>query len=151
MHHPWGDLRRRPHINLTWTPLPEQLAAVTDGRERIWMDTTLSQVERRCAICHELAHIDLGHACGDDPALELAASKLAARRLIWITDLESVFGWSLQPAEQADILWVTEAVLQVRLEHLHPAERGLLRRAVEHHRESEQQWDRFFNDEMGIA
>lgn len=135
MHHPWGELRRRRDVTLHWARLPHTLTAVTDGRRSIWMAMGLRQVERRCAIDHELAHIELGHECGPDPSHELAASTRSARRLITVTALEDAVRWTTSLPEMADMLWVTEDVLTVRLHHLHPAETALLRRAAEHHRD----------------
>lgn len=117
--------------------MPEDVLADTDGVTCIRLDSRLLQVERRIAIDHELAHIELGHTCGADPAQELAARRRSARRLIDIKDLAEAVRWTTDVSEVADTLWVTEDVLTTRMQHLHPAERHLLLRATAHHRGDE--------------
>jgi len=136
-YHPWRRLRERPDVDITWTTMPEDVLADTDGLTCIRLDSRLLQVERRIAIDHELAHIELGHTCGADTAQEVAACKLSARRLIGVRDLAEAMRWTTDVSEVADILWVTEDVVITRMQHLHPAERHLLLRATAHHRGDE--------------
>lgn len=136
MYHPWRALREMPRIDVAWIDLPIGLHAETDGQQ-IWIDRRLRQVERRCAIAHEVEHIQRGIPCRDDPADEAAVEKATARRLVDVRDLADALAWTTDHDELADCLWVTPAVLTVRLGNLHPAESRYLHTATAHHREDE--------------
>ncbi|GAA1520354.1 hypothetical protein GCM10009690_24310 [Brevibacterium permense] len=84
------------------------------------------QVERRCTLAHELAHIDLGHTTETTVQEELTARRYAARKLIDWDALVDVFRWAHNAHEAADELWVTPEVLEDRLRALSPTERALL-------------------------
>ncbi|MCT2182891.1 ImmA/IrrE family metallo-endopeptidase [Brevibacterium casei] len=128
MHHPWRELRDRGEgVVLHVTRFTDNRVAATDGSNAIWLDADLLQVERRCAIAHEQAHIDLGHRDCDDPREESAARRLAARKLVDWDDLVDAYRWASCMAEWADELWVTVEVLEDRLKYLHPHELALLR------------------------
>ncbi|GAA1046090.1 ImmA/IrrE family metallo-endopeptidase [Rothia amarae] len=51
-----------PHIEIHPTHLTHA-AAYTDGIKCIWIDRTLTRIEARCAITHELMHIARGDTC----------------------------------------------------------------------------------------
>lgn len=95
----------------------------------------LLQVERRCALAHELGHRTLGHA-GCEPwhpdagrqraRMERNADAWAARKLIALEALCDAGRWTYDRDEAADELWVTRHMLDVRLARLHPVERGRL-------------------------
>lgn len=123
MFHPWRVLRGWHDITVEWRHLPDSQYAVTNGRDRIWIDPRQSQAERRCTIAHEMAHIELGHVNGCSLAEEVAAAVLAARRLIPVRRLADALVWSQHPTEVAETLWVDRDTLETRLAHLHPAER----------------------------
>lgn len=125
-YHPWRELRSREHLELTWANLPPGVRGITDGTTAIWMEVDQLQVERRCTLAHELAHIDLGHTTKTTAAEEQAARRYAAQRLIAWDALVDVFKWAHNALEAADELWVTPEVLEDRLRFLHPNERGLL-------------------------
>lgn len=126
--HPWKALRELDTVAVSWRDdLPSPVHAVTNGRNIIWMAKNLLQVERRCAIQHEQAHIDLGHTNCDDPREEQAARRLTAQKLIAWDALVDVFKWAHTAFEAADELWVTPEVLEDRLRFLRPHEKGLLR------------------------
>ncbi|MDN5585879.1 MAG: ImmA/IrrE family metallo-endopeptidase [Brevibacterium sp.] len=127
MHHPWRELRERGDgVVLHFTRFNDTRVAATNGNNAIWLDQDLLQVERRCAIQHEQAHIDLGHTNCDDPREEQAARRLTAQKLIAWDALVDVFKWAHNALEAADELWVTPEVLGDRLRFLHPHEKGLL-------------------------
>lgn len=130
MIHPWRDLRSRPHITVIWTDLGDRLGA-TDGHSTVWLDDQQLQVERRCTLAHELAHIDLGHTSGCSDRDEIQASRLAARRLIRLDQLADALVWSQHLDVVAEALWVDVPTLRARLDHLHPAERHYLRQRIE--------------------
>ena len=125
-HHPWRDLRSRPHITLSWRDLPPGIRGATDGTSAIWMEVDLLQVERRCTLAHELAHIDLGHTTATTVAEERAARRYAANKLIDWDGLVDVFRWAHNAFEAADELWVTPEVFEDRLRALTHVERHLL-------------------------
>ncbi len=102
----------------------------TDGVRVIVMHPDQSQVQRRCTIAHELAHVELGHTDGCSSVEERAARGLAARWLIDLEDLGDAAVWARSMAELADELWVDADTLAARVEQLHPAEKHYLRRRI---------------------
>ena len=126
-YHPWRELRSRDHLELTWADLPPGVRGMTDGTSAIWMEPEQLQVERRCTLAHELAHIDLRHTTKPTVREEQTARRLAAQKLIEWDALVDVFRWAHNAQEAADELWVTPEVLEDRLRFLHPHERALLR------------------------
>lgn len=130
MYHPWRRFRGLARWTLTQTTLPGDLAGLT-----IWpagvvaLDRRLSQVERRCTICHEIVHIERGPVPDDDRLAareESAVEQEVARRLIELQPLGEALAWSRHISEAADVLWVTEDVLRVRLDHLSRSENAYL-------------------------
>lgn len=129
MHHTWRELRERGDgVVLYFTRFTDGRVAATDGTSAIWLDKGLLQVERRCAVAHEQAHMDLRH--GPDPTNsdEDAACRYTAQKLIDWDALVDAFRWAHNAAEAADELWVTLDVLEDRLRFLSPIERALLTR-----------------------
>lgn len=136
---PWRHLRSLVHVRLDFTD-DDQLLDGADARyyatvERILMDRRLGlQVDRRCVLAHELGHAEHGDLpCGDDrydARQESRVEQWAARKLIELPALADALRWSDDPHEVADALWVTEDLLEVRLNHLHPSERAWLRDAL---------------------
>lgn len=127
--HPWRDLRALAHVTLHLTAdLGPGVWGATDGARRIWLDTGLTQRERRSTLAHELEHLRRGHTGCQDPATERAVEAAAARYLLpEIREIADALVWAgchLDAA--ADELWVDEQLLRARLEHLHPAERAIL-------------------------
>ena len=122
MHHPWRRFRDEwGHVTLELMPLRGDYQALTDGR-RVIMDPRLLQVERRCAIAHEIVHLERGEHCTQDPEVEAVADRIAARRLIPFDALASAMAWSDQIEEIADELWVTPQIAQARIDSLLPAQ-----------------------------
>lgn len=85
----------------------------------------LTQVQRRCALAHELEHLDRGAPCESLKAtIERRVLNATARYLL--PDLElvahtlDVYGWH----RAADELWVTFPVLVDRLRNLTESELG---------------------------
>ena len=135
---PWRHLRSLPEIDLHWTDDDQLLdgahAWYYDRLRAIVMDKRLTQVERRSVIAHELGHAIRGDLpCGSDRLdwrQEAVVDQWAARKLIELPALVDALKWSDDPAEVADALWVTVDLLEVRIAHLHPSERSVLRAAL---------------------
>lgn len=134
MHHPWREFRRLIDWTLEWAHLPGNLMGHTDYRSRVvTLDSRLNQAERRCTIAHETEHIRRGptppHLVARE---EVAVDRNVARRLL--PDIRAVgeaLAWARNLDEAADELWVDRQTLEVRLKHLHPAERGWLTQRLE--------------------
>lgn len=132
---PWRHLRSLVHLHLEFTD-DDELLDGADARyyatvDRLLMDKRLGlQVERRCVLAHELAHAVRGDLpCGEavlDARQEAFVEQWAARKLIHLDDLADALRWSRQADEVAEALWVTVDLLEVRMRHLHPAERAYL-------------------------
>lgn len=130
--HPWRRLRDLAHITLLWHEHGD--AGVTDfGHATISLRRGMTQAERRSTVLHECLHVERGPVpVGMADREELRVEKEAARLLM--PDIKVVgeaLAWSRDLAEAADELWVDEQLLRVRLQHLHPAERGWLKQRLE--------------------
>lgn len=131
---PWRDAEMRyPAVHIDWHQLAPAHAAWIPSEGVILVDDSLSPAEQRCALAHELAHLDTDDSavsmCWFRTRQESAADQLTARRLIVIDDLIEVLRYSVDPREVAAELDVSVPVLAMRWRWMHPAERGLLRRA----------------------
>lgn len=125
MFHPWRALRRMRGVDVIWMRMDGRLGA-TDGRSLILMHPDQSQVQRRCTLAHELAHIELGHINGATPREEAAAREHAARRMISLERLMDALRWAESMEEVADELWVDHQMLIDRLDTLTDDERQAL-------------------------
>ena len=131
-HHPWRAIRALADWTVHWThELPEGIDAATRWADRtIWVRIGLSQVQRRCIIEHERQHVlrgPGGHVGYEERSVDVAT----AHALISLNALIDAARWARSMPELADELNVTEDVVHVRLRHLHPSERAVLRRAAE--------------------
>lgn len=136
MHHPWHEFGSLTEWTLHQTDLPDGTLGLTCHHTKtVTLDRSLLQVERRCTIAHEVRHILRGPVPAD-PVLaareELAVEQATARLLIDVHRLGEALAWSEDLHEVADELWVDPALLRVRLDHLHPAERAYLHRRLDH-------------------
>lgn len=122
MFHPWRALRALTHINVRWVPMDDRLGD-TDGISDIRMHPNQLQVQRRCTLTHELAHVTLGHVGGCDAGEEAAANEWAARHLITMDALKDALLWADDLEEVADELWVDLDTLKNRLDCLTDEER----------------------------
>lgn len=127
MFHPWGKLRSLVDVVVIWASPAPGIPAATDGEFRIWLDPRLSQRERRCALTHELVHMELGHRGCQPPAVERQVREAAARYLVSWDQLLAETPWAMNLAELADDLWVTELVLRDRIQALSTDEVATLR------------------------
>lgn len=132
MFSPWGALRELTHVTLHFILMPDGAPGRTDGRARIWLDKRLQQAERRCALTHELVHLEYGHTSCQPPRFERRVREETARRLIHIDQLAEAYRWTQHPAELADELWVTPDVVRDRLDALTDEERARLAGCTRH-------------------
>ena len=61
--------------------MPDGVAARTDGKD-IWIDDRLNEVQEKCAIEHELVHIERGHSTVQTEAVEMAVRYETSKRLL---------------------------------------------------------------------
>lgn len=128
MHSAWGMLRDlAPQISLIFAMLPDGISGLTDGRSRIWLDKRLDAVERRCALMHELIHVEHGHTGCQGPRIERNVRHETARRLVAFDGLLEAAEWCHSTDELAGELGVTHDVATDRLEALTDRERRRLR------------------------
>lgn len=124
--HPWRALRALAHVRLSWVAMPDGAPGRTNGIDTIWLDKSLDQVERRCAVTHELIHLERKHLGCQPPAIEAEVCAETARRLVRIEHLTAGLAWSRSFGELADELWVTPEVLRDRFKSLTEAEWSIL-------------------------
>lgn len=98
----------------------------------ILLDQSRSMIERRCDLAHAVAHIELGHTDRRNKADERAAVRYAAKMLIDLDDLADAIETSAGLVDEcaAAYLNVDMETLAARVEYIHPAERGYLRRRL---------------------
>lgn len=138
IYHPWRVLGADwPHIAVEHrTDLAADRLGETDGRTRIRLRMPLLQVERRCTLAHELIHLERGDTGECTSTVERAIEREVARRLISIHALCTGIRWTLDPAELADELWVTDKVLAARFDNMPEYEvRAVLEAAHDAHGE----------------
>lgn len=120
-YHPWRALRDEwPHVEVEHTSdLPPGRLADTNGVDEIRIRARLLQVERRCALAHELVHLEHGDGGRCTPEVEATVTLDAARRLIPWPRLLAAVRWARSEQELADELWVTLPLLRARTDALH--------------------------------
>ncbi|TLF72877.1 hypothetical protein [Nocardia cyriacigeorgica] len=138
--HPWRHIRDR-HSRISVSchhPLPRDLRAAwtLDG---IYIDRNLGQAARRCALTHEIVHLERGPV-PRNPILaaveERIVSDIAARRLIPLAALTDALHW-VDLADRtalAEELWVDELTLRTRLHGLTTDERTSVNATLIEHR-----------------
>ena len=92
--------------------MPAGLTAQTDGVD-IWLSNKLNRVQRRCAIAHEMRHIELGHTKHQPEHVEMRVRYETARRLLPVTLAGLCTGSTVR--EVADNFQVTPRVLMDRV------------------------------------
>lgn len=125
--HPWRAIRVRKDIEVRWErEAPGILGSWCEWSKTMRLNPTQNQRERRCTAAHELIHAERG-----DTTCDPSVHREAARRLIDLEALgEALATYGEDAAQVADELWVDEDTLRTRLQHLHPSERGYLRRRL---------------------
>lgn len=125
--HPWRAIRALGHrVEVRWERDEEMLGSWCERTRTMRMHPDQNQAERRCTATHELLHAERG-----DTSCDWRTHRDAARLLIDVHALgEALVFYGDDVAKVADELWVDVETLKARLDHLHPAERGYLRRRL---------------------
>lgn len=116
---PWRDAASRyPHVHIEWHDIWPCHAGWHRETDVILLDENITKAERRCALAHEIAHMDTGDSptelCWFGARQETDADRLAARRLIDVDDLARALRWSRDRREIAELLEVSLNVLAIR-------------------------------------
>lgn len=103
LYSPWRQLRGLPDVIVGYLDdLPSGRSWWSPAHQVILIAKGLTQRSRRCALAHELAHMDLAHsgvedypdADRQDSRIHAEADQLAARRLIPLDRLARELAWS---------------------------------------------------------
>ncbi|MGL3805888.1 ImmA/IrrE family metallo-endopeptidase [Paeniglutamicibacter sp. R2-26] len=119
-------------VRVIWKRPRPDLVAASNGVDRIWICPSLNQVEMRCALAHEVLHLENRHVGCQPPAVEQAVRDEVARRLIPIDLLCTAAAWTRSRVELCEELHITDLVLLDRLRTLTDAELAQLREATAH-------------------
>lgn len=138
MYNPWAAVGQQTDVLVAFDQLEHAQAYWEPDERVILIDSRLGQVERRCALAHELAHIDSGDTgCehGPDAARleirqERRADSLAAQRLIGLDDLADALVWALGYDEVAECLHVDRKTVRARITGLTDTERAYIERRI---------------------
>lgn len=133
---PWADAaERHPDVHIERCDIAPARGAWVAEEKVILLGTHLDVAGRRCALAHELAHIDLGHR----PARgwfgrrqEADADRLASNRLLSDVEriAEALAVHPLDPAAVADYLDVSVPILRRRLRELTDDEKLAIERRL---------------------
>lgn len=130
--HPWRHLRNHhPEVNVRFVDLGYCGCIGRWTVDGIEIDYTANQAERRCALTHELFHLDRG-PMPDDARLafreEQTVQLLTAQALIPLDPLVDALVWNRNRvnADTASDLWVNLPVLRTRLQRLTDDERAYI-------------------------
>lgn len=129
--HPWRMLRDLAHVTLAWHDEGPK-GRVKHSTQTISVRRGMTWAQRRCAVMHELIHLERGPALSTTKAMdeERVRRETARRMLPDVHTLGEAIAWSYDEHECADELGVDVHVLRYRLKHLHPAERHYLTRRL---------------------
>lgn len=135
---PWRYLRRHHgDVRVYETELPGDMLGCIDMDQRIiWLDSRLTEAERRSVLTHEIGHLERGLPCDRDASNATDASERdidqwAGRKLIPIHALAHAFQWAGSLPEIAEELWVHERLLRERLRCLTDEEQDTLMAALQ--------------------
>ncbi|WP_206488379.1 ImmA/IrrE family metallo-endopeptidase [Rhodococcus sp. KRD162] len=117
-YNPWKHLGETyPHVILcTAYELEQGVRGLVQG-DRIWLSSTLDRVERRCALAHEIVHLERGIVLEARDSVhtreeERIVDTIAANRLIDTELLTELRAAMVPTADIAKALDVTERVLK---------------------------------------
>jgi len=104
--------------------MPDGVAARTDGVD-IWVDDRLNDVQRKCAIEHELEHISRGHSTVQTEDVEMSVRFEVAKKLLPLDAIVGVCKKGKSLKMIARDLGVTRQVLMDRAATLTDAQAEL--------------------------
>lgn len=130
--HPWRRLRDLDHVTLLWHD-GGPMGLTNFINQTISLRRGMTYEQRRCTVLHEVLHIERGPVLTTLAGREELRVRKETARLILpdVRELARALVWARTPEEAAWELAVDLGVLRDRLRHLHPAERGFVRRALE--------------------
>lgn len=118
---PWREVAQLDDVLVIFDELPSGRAWWIPTERVLFIDSRLTRAEARCALAHELEHINRGDVSVADVSSvldvrqEIATSVAAARRLIPLDRLVTVLLWSQDEYEIADELHVDVETIRLRL------------------------------------
>ena len=123
VYDPWHSVRRRSLV----VCLADigTFAGLTDGRH-VWLHRDQTRIEKRCALAHELEHVDAGHTGHQSPEAERIIRHRVARRLVPFSRLIRYRSSQEDPHDIAEALEVTYVVLADRMRAMSHGERWKL-------------------------
>lgn len=129
--HPWRQIASLPGVRVQVAELEDDCWGYYDPDQNvIWLDSRLSQAERRCTLVHEQIHAERGdepcHSGWHEAKQERIVDRLAARRLIHLAAMADALAWAENEWEIADVLWVDVATVRARLDDLSEYERAYI-------------------------
>lgn len=125
---PWDELVAQSDLELRWREMHDRVGQYEHSLRRITLDPRMPKRQRRSVLCHELRHAEAGdtHTTCDRTNLrqEQAADQRAARLMVDVRDLaRAMVVHDCHHSAVAVELHVSDRLLGVRLQHLHPSER----------------------------
>lgn len=132
-YHPWRVFSELTDWSLRWERLPFGIWGLTNFEDQtVTITSGLTEAERRCTIAHETQHILRGPVAAHREAHEeLIVDHNAARLLLPdVAEVAEALAGASDIPGAAHELWVDDLILEARLRHLHPAERGYLKRRL---------------------
>lgn len=130
---PWGELALQPQLTVEWVLLAgDRLGQYVDATLTIQLDPRMCRRQARSVLAHELRHAEYGDVVTDctrgDLAQERRADREASHLMINVHDLARALTMHDQHLSATAVeLGVSDDLLAVRFDHLHPAERQILR------------------------
>lgn len=94
----WGELARRPHLDLVWAILRGHRGRIedtADGRRQITIEARLNQRDRRAVLAHELVHDERVLFAPSTPVAVIRKEEAwvmneTARRLVPLDELDAL-------------------------------------------------------------
>lgn len=102
---PWRELRDREHIELRFDPIADLTGGAVYGRlgdqAVILLSPSLDQVERQCALAHELVHDELGVVAppATDRTMQRIEHMARRRTAEWLLPTDDLAAWVRARAE----------------------------------------------------
>jgi hypothetical protein len=129
---PWAELSSLPDLTLEWRELAGRAGEYLHVARLIRLDPRAPRRQLRSVLCHELRHAEAADVATTCERVNLRqeqhADQAAARLLIDIYDLGDAMAVHGNHFSAIAVeLNVSDAILRVRRDHLHPSEASYLR------------------------